>query len=102
MNDRDKYCTYRNKTWLICFNALCITAIAAVIAMVKGALCISFVLVLQAFCFYLLLRAVVIIEKLSRILEDKFTDDGKSVILEHEDRESLTEEQAGQPAKEDE
>jgi hypothetical protein len=102
MSQKDRYCTYRNATWILCVNALCVAAIAAFALLATGHTALGLLLVLQAFCFYLLLRAVVIIEKLSRILEDKFTDDGKSVILEHEDRESLTEEQAGQPAKENE
>ena len=94
---RDRYCTYRNSTWIICLNALCITLILAAVALVKGALCIMMLLVLQAFSFYALLRAVVMIEKLSRIIEEKFTDDGESVILKQKEEQA-----GGQPKKLDE
>ena len=70
----DRCSSYRNVTWLICFNALCIAVLTAVGCLVKSRFMDCFILSLLSLCFYILMRVIVLVEK-------KFTNGDSSVTL---------------------
>ena len=65
------YSRYRDSTWLMCFNALALCILSSIISLCLFKLCICFIFFLLSICFYLVLRIVVLVEKISIKLNEE-------------------------------